>query len=45
MKFNGVSYIKRYNKWASYIYVDKKTIRIGYFSSELLAANTYNEYI
>ena len=42
MKFNGVSYDKSINKWTSSIYVDKKTIRIGYFSSELLAANAYN---
>ena len=40
-KYAGVSFSKGKNKWASTIYINKKTKHLGYFTSELDAHNAY----
>lgn len=42
-KYKGVGWMKSKNKWYARIAVDKKTIFIGYFKTELDAAKAYNK--
>jgi hypothetical protein len=42
-KYKGVSYNKLYRKWDSYIFVNNKIMRLGYFDKEEDAAKAYNE--
>lgn len=44
-KFFGVSFAKNMNKWTSYITINKKNIYLGWFDSEIKAAETYDNYI
>jgi hypothetical protein len=41
-KYKGVSYAGDHKKWRSYIYFNNKTYFLGYFSDELMAAESYN---
>jgi hypothetical protein len=43
--YKGVHFFKRVNKWQSYIMIYYKRIHLGYFDTELEAAQTYNNYI
>ena len=40
--FKGVTYFKRRGVWASYIYVNSKRIHLGYFETEIEAAQKYD---
>lgn len=42
-KYKGVSYVKRINKWRSYIKFNYKQIFLGYFKEEIDAAYAYND--
>ena len=42
-KYKGVSWDKKYNKWVANLMHNSKTIKIGLFDSELLAAEVYDE--
>lgn len=44
-RFLGVSLQKNCGKWLSYIRVDKKLVRLGYYTSELEAAQAREAYI
>jgi hypothetical protein len=44
-KFKGVSWYSKYNKWASRINKDGRTIFLGYFDKEILAAKEYNKFV
>jgi hypothetical protein len=41
-KYKGVSYSKATNKWVARITKDRRTIALGYFPSELSAADAYD---
>jgi hypothetical protein len=41
-KYKGVVWVKKVGKWKAQIKSDKKTIYLGYFKDELLAAKAYN---
>ena len=43
--FIGVSWNQQQNKWVAYVTVSKKTVSLGYFDDELLAAKTRDHYI
>lgn len=43
--YKGVSWCKRKNKWRATIYVNKKQIHLGYFTTEIEAHNIYSENI
>lgn len=40
-KFKGVSWYNRDQNWRAYIYINRKCIHLGYFSSEIDASNAY----
>ena len=42
-QYIGVHWDKRHNKWKSQIYINKKTINLGRFSSELEASKAYQK--
>jgi len=42
-KFKGVCWSKDYKKWISQIKINKKSIKLGLFASELEAAIEYNK--
>ena len=44
-KYRGVSFDKRRNKFRARIYIDRKEVLLGYFTSEEDAAIAYNEKI
>lgn len=41
-QFKGVSWHTEHQRWASYLYVNGRQLRLGYFSSETDAALAYN---
>lgn len=41
-KFKGVHWYKRDQVWIAYIQINGELKRLGYFNSEILAAQTYN---
>lgn len=41
-KFKGVTWYKEGNKWLAHIGINKKQINLGYFVSEIEAAQAYN---
>ena len=41
-KFKGVARFKRDGRWRAYIVVDYRQIQLGYFDSEIDAANAYD---
>lgn len=42
-KYKGVSWYKTCKNWAAKIYINKKNLHIGYFSSEVEAAKAYDK--
>ena len=42
-KYKGVSWNKYHKKWEAYINIDKKRIKLGYFTSQYKAARAYDE--
>ena len=42
-KYKGVSWHKAAKKWNARITLNKKTVSIGYFDSEIIAAKAYDE--
>lgn len=44
-KYKGVSWYPKYNKWASRINKNGKTIFLGYFEKEIDAAKKYDEVV
>ncbi len=42
-KYRGVSWDKRNQKWAAYIYLDGKTVYLGFHATELAAAQAYDQ--
>jgi hypothetical protein len=41
-KYKGVSWYKRDKNWSAYFHIDYKKIHIGYFKSEIEAAEAYD---
>ena len=44
-KYKGVCFDKKRNKWLSYISIDKKQKILGYYLTEIEAAQAYNKVI
>lgn len=42
-KFKGVSWSTKYSKWRARLYFNKKTIELGYYSDEEVAALAYTD--
>ena len=42
-EYVGVTWYKRYSKWASKIHINGKSVHLGYFNNEIDAANAYLE--
>ena len=42
-RFTGVSWSNHTNKWESSIYIDGKSVKLGYFINELDAHNAYQK--
>lgn len=44
-KFFGVHFEKRRNKWIASTLINKKQVWLGYYDTEIKAAQSYNEYV
>jgi len=42
-KYKGVSWVSKYKKWRSEIYFNGKTIYLGWFDDEIVAAKEYDK--
>lgn len=42
-KYKGVSWYKKYNKWATTVWHNNKKYHVGYFDDEIEAAKAYNQ--
>lgn len=45
IKYKGVSYYTKYNKYVCKISVNKKQLHLGYFNTDIEAAKAYDRYV